>query len=167
MSPCMRISSYNFTQKLPTLNGFIFCNCKNHFGRICSNPCHRLHSRITFNECKRSSGSKTVFKPAVSNSKRFFQTFMRFSNNCHIYVESESYIFPHSVLSPGDFYGRCRMVNKVNCKLSFSAQLDCTAHNFNNIESNICTKQNTIPIKRENEVSVRKESYISLDTESK
>ena len=30
MSPCMRLSSYNFTQKLPTLNDFIFSNCKNH-----------------------------------------------------------------------------------------------------------------------------------------
>ena len=77
--------------------------------------------------------------------KAFFKSLCDFQITAIYMLNKVSYIFPHSLLSPGDFYGRCRMVNKVNCKLSFSAHLDCTAHNFNNLNETFAQNKTLFP----------------------
>jgi hypothetical protein len=77
---------------LSPINDFIFKLSFNHFRRIHNDANHPLFSRIVFNESRRSSrDSNTKFRPAIAKTtkrtKSFFQFFMRFCNNGHIYVE--------------------------------------------------------------------------------
>ena len=76
---------------VPVLNDFILSLCQNHFDKIVADHTHPLFSRITMDNCKTFTRATTTFRPEKAGTqkraKKFFQFYMRFSNNGNIYIE--------------------------------------------------------------------------------